>query len=105
MMLPIRRLTLKTRGTAALRLLRALYACVLGAEFLLEVGLEWYFRVTPSDRMLAEAVFALLAAEPVPDTGGRVTVFTTAGGSGAEVVAGLPELARGGPERGNDIAD
>jgi branched-chain amino acid transport system substrate-binding protein len=64
------------------------------AGFLLEVGLEWYFRTAPTDRMLAEAVFALLDLAQAPG-GGRVTVLTPPGGSGADVVALLRELSRG----------
>jgi branched-chain amino acid transport system substrate-binding protein len=62
------------------------------AGFLLEVGLDWYFRVTPSDRMLAEAVFGLLGDAPI--AGDReVTLLAPAGGA-AELVGLLVELSR-----------
>jgi branched-chain amino acid transport system substrate-binding protein len=64
------------------------------AGFLLEVGLDWYFRVTPSDRMLGEAVFALLDADPVPGAGRRVTLLAAPAGGGADIVAMLREQAR-----------
>jgi len=84
-----------TLGAYADRRQVPLVDAATSAGFLLEVGLDWYFRVTPSDRMLAEAVFALLAAEPAAGTTGGVTVLTTPDGGGADVVASLPELSRG----------
>jgi branched-chain amino acid transport system substrate-binding protein len=62
------------------------------AEFLLDLGLEWYFRTGPTDRTLAEAGFALLAAEPPPGDA-RAVVLTAASEAGAGVASQVPGLA------------
>jgi branched-chain amino acid transport system substrate-binding protein len=83
-----------TAGAYADRRQLPLVDAASSAGFLLEVGLDWYFRVTPSDRMLAEAVFALLAAAPAGGGSGVVAVLAPAGGASADLVASLPELSR-----------
>jgi branched-chain amino acid transport system substrate-binding protein len=64
------------------------------AEYLLDVGLEWYFRTAPSDRMLAEAAFSLLRSDGAA-TGDPIAVLTAAPDRGADLVALLAELAAG----------
>jgi ABC-type branched-subunit amino acid transport system substrate-binding protein len=60
------------------------------ADHLLDLGLDWYFRLGPADRMLAETVFALLRADPPPGEG-RVVLLT----AGADAGAGVAGVARG----------
>lgn len=60
------------------------------AVFLPEVGLEWYFRTTPSDRMLVEAVLAMFDRA---GTGRRLTVLTAPSGAGSDLVTLLRELS------------
>jgi branched-chain amino acid transport system substrate-binding protein len=60
------------------------------ADHLLDLGLDWYFRLGPADRMLAETVFALLRADPPPGDG-RAVLLTAASDAGA----GVAGLARG----------
>lgn len=64
------------------------------ADYLTELGMDWYFRSGPGDRMLAESAFALLrrqfaeaAARP------RIAVVTQAGGDSASGAAHLKDLA------------
>jgi branched-chain amino acid transport system substrate-binding protein len=69
------------------------------AGYLLDLGLDWYFRVTPTDRMLAEPVFALLREAPVPGRRRAVVVTGVGAASGAPDAGGdveplLPDLAR-----------
>lgn len=67
------------------------------AGFLLDLGLEWYFRTGPTDRVLVDAVFAALPDPPAGQLPPRVTVFTPDGVRGADVarlVTGHPGAAR-----------
>jgi branched-chain amino acid transport system substrate-binding protein len=69
------------------------------AGYLLDVGLEWYFRTGPSDRMLAEAAFSLLTGDGDGVGSGAgddpIVVLTAAPDRGADLVAMLTELAAG----------
>jgi branched-chain amino acid transport system substrate-binding protein len=64
------------------------------AEFLLDLGLEWYFRTGPTDRTLAEAGFALLAADPPSGDSRAAVVLTAASESGPAAASQVPGLAR-----------
>ncbi|WP_155375163.1 ABC transporter substrate-binding protein [Catellatospora vulcania] len=62
-------------------------------DYLTELGIDWYFRIGPSDSRLAEAAFALLARRG-PGSG-EITLVTEAGrGGSAAAVTNLRELAR-----------
>lgn len=63
------------------------------AGHLLDLGLDWYFRTGPTDQTVAEAAFALLAADPPPGQR-RGVVVTVASEPRADVVPLLPDLAR-----------
>lgn len=72
------------------------------AGFLLEVGLDWYFRVTATDRDRLEAAFALFDAAPAAVGGRSVTVLIPARSSGADLVPLLSDVARGAGYRLGD---
>ena len=59
------------------------------AAYLTEVGLDWYFRTAPSDRILSAAAFSLLARQ----SAGTVALVRPADGSHADIVSAIRELA------------
>ncbi|BCJ77325.1 hypothetical protein CS0771_68690 [Catellatospora sp. IY07-71] len=62
------------------------------ADYLTELGADWYFRTGPSDSQLAESAFALLGR--APDTReDAVTLVTESGDDGAVATRQLRELA------------
>lgn len=62
------------------------------ADYLTELGADWYFRTGPSDTQLAESAFALLGGAPGP-AGDAVTLITESGEDGAVAAKRLRELA------------
>lgn len=54
------------------------------AGYLLDIGLDWYFRTGPTDRMLTEAGLAVLPPPP-PERAHRVAVLTPDGGRGTDL--------------------
>lgn len=63
------------------------------AGYLLDLGLESYFRITPADQTLGAAVFGLARAEPVPGDGEAVVLLANPE-AGAGLAPLLPELSR-----------
>lgn len=62
-------------------------------DYLTELGIDWYFRIGPSDSRLAEAAFALLARRGAGS--GGITLITELGrGGSATAVTSLRDLAR-----------
>lgn len=61
------------------------------AGYLLDIGLEWYFRTGPTDRALTEAMFTALTADLEP--GATVRTITPERGRGADVAALVEEQA------------
>lgn len=78
-------------GPAADRARLPLVDAVSSADYLLDVGLEWYFRTAPTDHMRAQAVFGFLAGTTGAD---QVTLLTTPDGDTTDVAAPLVEAAR-----------
>lgn len=63
------------------------------ADYLLDLGLSWYFRTGPSDRQLAGAVFAALAAHGDPGRRYRVATLTPSVSRGSGVATRLATQA------------
>ncbi|MEU7820889.1 ABC transporter substrate-binding protein [Catellatospora sp. NPDC049133] len=62
-------------------------------DYLTELGIDWYFRIGPSDSRLTEAAFALLARRGAGS--GGITLITESGrGGSSAAVTSLRELAR-----------
>lgn len=59
------------------------------ADYLLDLGLSWYFRTGPSDRQLMGAVFETLTARGDPERRYRVTTLTPSVSRGADVATRL----------------
>lgn len=62
------------------------------AEYLTELGLDWYFRISPTDEMLAENAFTVLR-QRFPGTGGRLALLTEPVGTNPAVAMTVEELA------------
>lgn len=62
------------------------------ADYLTELGADWYFRTGPSDSQLAESAFALLGRLP-RGQGGAIALVTESGEDGAVAARRLRELA------------
>ncbi|GHJ44282.1 amino acid ABC transporter substrate-binding protein [Catellatospora sp. TT07R-123] len=82
-------------GTQVQRLRVPLLDARTTADYLTELGVDWYFRTGPSDSQLADSAFALLGRQPgrTPDAGHRVVLVTEAGAEGAAAAVRLRELA------------
>ena len=78
-------------GSEAQRLAVPLIDATSTADYLTELGLDWYFRVGPSDRMLAETAFAVMRRQ----LGGpaQVALLNGADMANASVGAMVSELA------------
>lgn len=63
------------------------------ADYLLDLGLSWYFRTGPSDRQLMGVVFDALAARGGPEGDYRVTTLTPSVSRGADVATRLATQA------------
>lgn len=63
------------------------------ADYLLDLGLSWYFRTGPSDQQLLGAVFEALAARGDPEGGYRITTLTPSVSRGSDVAARLATQA------------
>ncbi|MFD0599049.1 ABC transporter substrate-binding protein [Catellatospora coxensis] len=62
-------------------------------DYLTELGIDWYFRIGPSDSRLTEAAFALLARRGAGS--GGITLITESGrGGSSAAVTSLRDLAR-----------
>jgi branched-chain amino acid transport system substrate-binding protein len=59
------------------------------ASYVAEVGLDWYFRTAPNDRMLGAAVFSLLTRV----SAGRIALVQPADGRHTDLAAVIGELA------------
>lgn len=62
------------------------------ADYLTELGMDWYFRTGPTDSKLAESAFALLRQQPRASTA-RITLVTEVGGDSASAAAHIRDLA------------
>lgn len=63
------------------------------AGYLLDIGLEWYFRTGPADRTLVDGLLAHLGAATGSGAPAPATVLTPAGGRGADVAALVADQA------------
>jgi branched-chain amino acid transport system substrate-binding protein len=62
------------------------------ADFLTELGMLWYFRVTPTDRMLADVVFNLVQRQLAGVGNPRVAVLTETDADATDPVTTATEL-------------
>ncbi|WP_203910248.1 ABC transporter substrate-binding protein [Rhizocola hellebori] len=62
------------------------------ADYLTELGLDWYFRTGPSDRLLTEGAFAMLRRE-LPAGAPKVALVAEAGGDSATGSSAVKEAA------------
>lgn len=69
--------------------------CGTSAGYLLDLGLDWYFRTAPTDRMLSEAALAVLMEQAGGGGSHRLMVMLTSKDRGRDMAAQLTELARG----------
>ena len=102
-------------GAQTQRLRLPLVDAASTADYLPELGLEWYFRTTPTDRTLVEAGFALIRQQMPVARPGRLVLLQDAGGSMAAGVglvreeaerAGYPIVATIDlPRQGADVAE
>lgn len=63
------------------------------ADYLTELGMDWYFRTGPGDRELAEGAFALLRQQPHGSSATRIALVAEAGGDSAAASARITDLA------------
>jgi branched-chain amino acid transport system substrate-binding protein len=63
------------------------------ADFLTELGLDWYFRTGPTDRVIAETVFDMLASRFGAAPGARLAIVAEPGQPGAAGAVRMRELA------------
>lgn len=80
-------------GAQAQRLRVPLLDATSSANYLPEMGLEWYFRISPSDRTLVETAYALLRRQLPTDRPSRLAVLQDRGGDMATDVDLVRELA------------
>jgi branched-chain amino acid transport system substrate-binding protein len=80
-------------GSEAQRLAVPLLDAASTADYLTELGLDWYFRTGPTDRVFAETVFGLLQGRLGAPGGSRVGILAEPGPVGAAGAARLRELA------------
>jgi branched-chain amino acid transport system substrate-binding protein len=62
------------------------------ADYLTELGLDWYFRTGPSDRLLTEGAFAMLRRH-LPPTASRVALVLEPGGDSATGASAVRQAA------------
>src|SRR5258705_1544914 len=70
-------------GSQAQRLHVPLVDASSTADYVSELGMDWYFRTVPSDRLLAETAFALLQRELAGTALPKVAILADAGAGGA----------------------
>jgi len=80
-------------GSEAQRLGVPLLDAASTADFLTELGLDWYFRTGPTDRMVEETVFGMLQGRLDGGAGARVAIVAEPGARGAAGAVRLRELA------------
>lgn len=80
-------------GAQTQRLRVPLVDAATTADYLPELGLEWYFRITPTDRTLVEAGFALLRQQLPASGPAQLAVLQDAGGATAAGAALVREEA------------
>lgn len=80
-------------GSQAQRLRVPLVDARSTADYLTELGIDWYFRTGPSDSQLAEGAFALLSRRP-RGAGSAITLVTESGADGAVAAVQLRDLAQ-----------
>ncbi|MBV1853235.1 ABC transporter substrate-binding protein [Catellatospora tritici] len=90
-------------GTQVQRLRVPLLDAHTTADYLTELGADWYFRTGPSDSQLADSAFSLLGRQPERPGGGghRVVLVTETGTEGAAAAVRLRELV---PRSGATVA-
>jgi branched-chain amino acid transport system substrate-binding protein len=79
-------------GTELQRLRIPMVDAANSADYLTELGMDWYFRLNPSDRVLAESTFSLLQREHTMP-GARIAILAQAGRDGAAVSAVISDVA------------
>jgi branched-chain amino acid transport system substrate-binding protein len=72
---------------------RPLLDAVNSADYLSELGLDWYFRLGPSDRSMAESAVAIVLGRAASRKGIRAEVVTEPGGDAAVGRTLLTEMA------------
>ncbi|MGE5827470.1 MAG: ABC transporter substrate-binding protein, partial [Micromonosporaceae bacterium] len=80
-------------GAQAQRLRLPLVDATSSADYLPEMGLEWYFRVSPSDRVLIETTYALLRRQLPAGQPARLALLQDQGGDLATDADLVRELA------------
>jgi branched-chain amino acid transport system substrate-binding protein len=80
-------------GSEAQRLAVPLLDAASTADYLTELGLDWYFRTGPTDRVFAETVFGLLQGRLGEARGSRVGILAEPGAVGAAGAVRLREMA------------
>ena len=63
------------------------------ADYVTELGMDWYFRTVPSDRMLVETTFGLLQRQLADIAEPRVAILTEAGAQDAATTAVVRDFA------------
>jgi branched-chain amino acid transport system substrate-binding protein len=66
---------------------------VASADFLTERGLDWYFRVTPTDQQVAEAALALISRKAGAATENRLAIVYASDGASSDSAAAVAGLA------------
>ncbi|MDT5024576.1 MAG: branched-chain amino acid transport system substrate-binding protein [Micromonosporaceae bacterium] len=64
------------------------------ADYITELGMDWYFRTVPSDRLLAETAFALLQRQFAGTAKPRVAILTEAGAQDSADAVLVRDLAQ-----------
>jgi branched-chain amino acid transport system substrate-binding protein len=64
------------------------------ADYLTELGMDWYFRTLPSDRLLAETAFALLQSQFANSATPRVAILAESGAQDAAATTLVSDLAQ-----------
>jgi branched-chain amino acid transport system substrate-binding protein len=63
------------------------------ADYVTELGMDWYFRTVPTDRALADVSFALLRRQLVGRPNARIALLTEVGADSAAAAALIRDLA------------
>jgi branched-chain amino acid transport system substrate-binding protein len=81
-------------GSQTQRLRVPLVDALSTADYITELGMDWYFRTLPSDRLLAETAFALLQRQFVGTAKPRVAILAEAGAQEAAAAVLVRDLAQ-----------
>lgn len=81
-------------GSQTQRLRVPLVDAASTADYVTELGMDWYFRTAPSDRLLDETAFALLQRQLAGTEDPRIAIVAEAGSREAAATAEVVELAQ-----------